>query len=159
VSEIKMMQKALQGSKTTISELIHICNLLSQTITPKNFTETEHSSNSDDIFTDSVAIRTIESWVSKIAYDYYDNKRGKDRAFKVCEVIDLKIREFATAREHMVLIETFLKRKLTSADVVRLLWVGDQGCLFTKQFMSHFIPYLQQHGLQKAIDLTACDTD
>jgi hypothetical protein len=152
VSESRTIRKAFSDSKTSVDELIYICRALSEIITSENFAGSLESLPIGDIFGDGTGIRTIESWVSKIAYDQYRTKHGQDRAFRVCEVIDALIRTFAKEEEgNAALIESILKRKLTANDVVRLLWVGDQGHIFTKQFMLLFIAYLKRPDAESAI--------
>ncbi len=156
----KDLRRALHKSKTTISELAHICRQLSATITPDNFVMSEESGSTNSIFADSTPVRTIESWVAKIAYDFYAKKKGSEvRAFKVGEIIDFKIREFAANEKNLSNVQILIKRKLNNDDVIRLLWVGDQGCLFAQKFMLLFATYLEQSGNQEPISLISPSDD
>jgi hypothetical protein len=144
MSRQKELERAQKKAKISVSDIIVICQKLSSGITDQNFSTTEDSLPTGSIFKDSVSIRTIENWVAKIAFDMC---KGREvRAFKICDVIDQEIRLFAEMEHVPVVIEKHLGRKLQDSDVVRLLWVGDQGCEFTKKFMTLFISHLKTRG-------------
>ncbi|MEY2665022.1 MAG: hypothetical protein RLZZ480_127 [Candidatus Parcubacteria bacterium] len=152
--------RRLLKANITIPEIIVVCEAFILTITEENFSTTEDSYSTNNIFSDHVTIRTIENWISKVAYDIYHGKnRAESRALKITEIIDIEIRKFAEAPEHLAAIQRLLRRKLTSNDVIRLLWVGDQGHEFARRFFTLFIAHLRTFGMNTKLTANTSEDD
>jgi hypothetical protein len=132
-------------STTSASELAGYCRATAEVINENNFMHDQLSLQAS-VFSDGVTARSIDGWLYKIIYDSLTGKqrRSPHFAYSIGETIDLFIKDFAQRDSAKNIIESLLKRPLKVDDTPRLLWVGDHGYKFAKQFLLHFATYLEK---------------